>query len=125
MHELGLCEGIVEAVRRRAEGRPVEWARVRVGGHVVDPEVVAQGVAMAAEGTEAAGMRLELVADPRTIRCHRCGAEEPIRDALSLVACPRCGGVDVELSGSDEAVLEAVGYLKSEREEQAWTPSSS
>lgn len=111
MHELGLCDAIVEAIRARAKGRPVAWARVRVGGsHAVAPEVIAQGVAVAGGGTEVEGADLELVVDPMRSRCKSCGAEAPVDDALSLVACRRCGGLDVSIEGSDHAVLEAVGY---------------
>jgi hydrogenase nickel incorporation protein HypA/HybF len=31
MHEFGLCEGIVDAIQRRAAGRPVARVRVRIG----------------------------------------------------------------------------------------------
>lgn len=117
MHELGLCEGVVDALVERARGRPVAWARVRVGGHPVDPAVISQGVAMAAAGTEAEGVRLELVMDPARSRCRRCGAEEPVEDAMSLAACRRCGGVDVDVVGTDHAVLEAVGYRQERRAE--------
>lgn len=125
MHELGLCDAVVEAVGRRARGRPVMWARVRLGGHPVDPEVITQGVAVAAMGTVAEGMELDLVVDPMRCRCRRCGAEEPVAGASGLVACVRCGGVDVELAGSEHAVLEAVGYRPTDREEDPWTPSRS
>jgi Zn finger protein HypA/HybF involved in hydrogenase expression/hemerythrin-like domain-containing protein len=110
MHELGLCEAVADAVVRRARGRPVAWARVRVGGHAVDPEVIAQGVAVAAAGTSAEGMDLQVVADPARARCRSCGAEAPVTDALALAACSRCGGIDVEVTGAEHAVLEAVGY---------------
>lgn len=142
MHELGLCEAVVEAICRRASGRPVSWARVRVGGHPVDPAVIEQNVAMAAAGTEAEGLRLEVVTDPLLARCRACGSEEPVGDATGLAACRHCGGVDVELVGADTAVLEAVGYRPEAagyepgathadtkragaREEEAWTPSNS
>ncbi|MGH9103425.1 MAG: hydrogenase/urease maturation nickel metallochaperone HypA [Acidimicrobiales bacterium] len=110
MHELGLCDAVVEAVIRRARGRPVSWARVRLGGHPVDPSVITQGVAVAAAGTEAEAMVLELVLDPARARCRRCGAEEEVVDGLSLAVCRRCGGMDVEMVGAEHAVLEAVGY---------------
>jgi hydrogenase nickel incorporation protein HypA/HybF len=119
MHELGLCEAIVGTICRSAAGRPVEWARVRVGGHPVDPAVVQQGVAMAAAGTEANGMQLEIVVDPFRTRCGRCGAEEPVTSAVGFAACAHCGGIDVELIGSEAASVEAVRYG-----ERAWTPSS-
>jgi hydrogenase nickel incorporation protein HypA/HybF len=114
VHELGLCDGVVEAICRRAGGRPVGWARVRIGGHAVDPEVIAQGVALAAAGTEAEDLTLEVIVDPVRVHCGSCGAEEPVANALGLAACSHCGGIDVELIGSEHAVLEAVGYRKSE-----------
>lgn len=135
MHELGLCDGVVEAICRRAKGRPVTWARVRVGGHAVDPAVITQGVAVAAAGTEAEGLSLDLVLDPMRCRCPRCGAEEPIDNALGLAACVHCGSLDVEVVGSEHAVLEAVRYRPSGpgaasahsnyRKERTWTSSSS
>lgn len=129
MHELGLCEAVVDAVVRRAQGRAVSWARVRVGGHAVDPAVIAQGVEMAAAGTSAEGMRLEVVAVPARSICRGCGADESVADALALAACTRCGSVDVEIHGDEDAVLEAVGYRGDTRstgdtEENAWTQSS-
>lgn len=110
-----MCEGIAEAVRRRADGRKVRWARVRIGGHAVDPEVIRQGVAVAVAGTDLEGMKLQVVADPARTKCRGCGAEEPVADAIGLVACPTCGGIDVEVVGSDHAMLEAVGYAAPER----------
>lgn len=134
MHELGLCDGIVEAICRRAQGRPVGWARVRVGGHAVDPAVISQGVAVAAAGTEAEGLSLEVLVDPMRCRCRRCGAEEPIDSALGLAACVQCGSVDIEVVGSEHAVLETVGYrppdgaaasASPDAKERPWTPSNS
>ena len=43
MHEYGLCEGIVDAVRKRAAGRPVAWVRIRAGARQgVDSESMNQ-----------------------------------------------------------------------------------
>jgi hydrogenase nickel incorporation protein HypA/HybF len=129
MHELGLCDAVVEAVLRRAQGRPVSWARVRIGGHAVDPAVITQGVQMAAAATLAERMRLEIVAVPARAVCGACGADEPVTDALSLVACGRCGSIEVEVQGDEDAVLEAIGYRASEGETDdtegnGWTQSS-
>jgi len=110
MHELGLCEAIADAVERRAKGRPVTWARVRIGGHAVDPDVIRQGVQMAAAGGPAEGLDLEVIIDPARIRCRQCRTEAPVSDALGLAACQACGGIDVEVIGGEEAVLEAVAY---------------
>lgn len=110
MHELDLCEGVVEAICRRARGRSVRWARVRVGGHVMDPEVLSQGIALAAMGTEAENASFEIIADPMQVRCESCGATASLEDPLALTACARCGSLDVEVLGEQGAVLEAIGY---------------
>jgi hydrogenase nickel incorporation protein HypA/HybF len=108
MHELGLCDAIVAAVLRQAGGREVSAVRVRVGGHPVDPAVIDQGFRLAALGTCAERARLEVVVDPMTVQCRSCGASTPATDALALVACPRCGGVNVEVTGGETVLLESM-----------------
>jgi hydrogenase nickel incorporation protein HypA/HybF len=108
MHETGLCAAVVDAALRRAAGRRVTSIRVRIGGHLVDREVITQGIQVAATGTDAEGTGVDLVLDPLVVRCRDCGRAGDVRDHLDLVACPGCGGVDVEVTGSDEAVLESV-----------------
>lgn len=128
MHELGLCDALGEAILRRAKGRPVTWARVRIGGHAVDPAVIEQGVALAVAGTEAEGLELEVILDPMRVRCARCGAEAPADDAVALVSCRSCGNLDVEVRGAEHAVLEALAYRSAEPvagKEEPWTRSSS
>lgn len=126
MHELGLCEALVDALASRGRGRAVTWARVRVGGHAVDPGVIRQGVAMAAAGTEVEGIELEVIVDPLRVRCGRCGSEEPVQVGAALAVCPRCGGVDLELVGSEQAQVEAARYAAAgeDPKEGAWMPSS-
>ena len=65
MHELGLCEPLLEAVERRAGERRVQSVRVRVGElHRVEPEAFAFSFALVAEGTVAEGAELDLVPIP-------------------------------------------------------------
>lgn len=109
MHELGLCQGILEAALRRADGRAVRAVRVRVGGHPVDPAVIDQGFRLAALGTVAEQARLELVQEPSLARCRDCGATAPA-DGLALASCRACGGVDVEVIGDETAVLESITF---------------
>jgi hydrogenase nickel incorporation protein HypA/HybF len=112
MHETGLCEAVVDAALRRAAGRRVTRIRVRIGGHLVDPAVITQGIQVAAAGTDADGTGVELVLDPMVVRCGGCGRVGDVRDHVDLVACPACGGVDVEVTGSDEVVLESVTLVE-------------
>jgi hydrogenase nickel incorporation protein HypA/HybF len=110
MHEMGVCDAIVDAAVRRARGRPVTGVRVRLSGHPVDPGVIDQGFRLAAAGTAVEGARVELVVRPPAVRCRDCGSRTEASDARSLVACRRCGGVDVESAGGDEVVLESITF---------------
>jgi hydrogenase nickel incorporation protein HypA/HybF len=109
MHEFGLCEGVLAAVRQRAGGRKVAEVRVRFGvRHAVDSESLAQAFSMIAEGTEAAGAAVELVTVPALISCRDCGLSGETTDLLAV--CPGCAGTDVEISGGDEMILESIRY---------------
>jgi hydrogenase nickel incorporation protein HypA/HybF len=109
MHEYGLCEGVLETVRQRADGRQVAGIRVRFGvRHAVVEESLAQAFSFVAAGTEAAGAVVELVTVPATIDCRDCGLRAETTDVLAV--CPRCGGDDVAISGGDEMTLESITY---------------
>ncbi|MGH8890863.1 MAG: hydrogenase maturation nickel metallochaperone HypA [Acidothermaceae bacterium] len=116
MHEVGLCEAIVDATLKRANGRRVESVRVRIGGHPIDPEVIDQGFRIAAMGTVAADATVDLVVEPMVLHCHGCGANSPANDALGMVACPACGGIDVDLHGHEDVVLESISLRAPEEE---------
>jgi len=111
MHEFGLCEGVLDAVRRHARGRQVAGIRVRFGvRHAVEGESLAQAFAMMAEGTEAAGATVELVTVPAAIACPGCGFSGETTDLLAV--CPRCGSAEATVSGGDEMVLESIRYAQ-------------
>lgn len=109
MHELGLCSSIVDAIARRAGTRPVARVRVRVGRlHHVHPEAFDQSFAVAAQGTVAQDAAADLELLPVRARCDGCGATWDADD--QPVACPSCGGVEIELVGGDELLLESIEY---------------
>jgi len=110
---MGLSDAIVQATLRRARGRPVESVRVRIGGHPVDPSVIDQGFRLAAMGTVAADASLDVVVEPMLVHCNRCGQDSPAQDPLDMVACAACGGVDVEVRGSEAVVLESISLRRS------------
>jgi len=105
---MGMCEAIVAATVRRAAGRRVTGLRVHVGGHPVDRDVVTQGIQLAATGTVAQDAAVDLVLEPMAVHCHGCARTGPVEDHVSLVACPRCGDVDIEITGTDEVRLESI-----------------
>jgi hydrogenase nickel incorporation protein HypA/HybF len=111
MHEFGLAEGVLETVRRRAAGRPVRRVRLRAGvRHGVDAASMAQAFQFVAQGTEAEGATLDLVAVPVRLTCRSCGEAADTHDVLAV--CPRCGSDAVDLTGGDELVLESVEYVE-------------
>jgi hydrogenase nickel incorporation protein HypA/HybF len=113
MHEFGLCEGVLQAVRARAAGRPVAGVRVRCGvRHAVDPAAMAQAFSLVAAGTEAADATVDVVTVPAAVTCRDCGAASESTDQLAV--CPRCNGADIEISGGDELVLESLRYDRPE-----------
>lgn len=65
MHEIGLCEAILDAVERRAGGRRVTRVRVRIGSvhRVVEP-ALAQSFELVAAGSVADGADIDLVTVP-------------------------------------------------------------
>ena len=67
------------------------------------PVVRGRGVGTVAEDAAA-----ELVLLPVSVRCASCGAVT-VGDEMPL-ACPECSGVDLEVVGGDELVLESIEY---------------
>jgi hydrogenase nickel incorporation protein HypA/HybF len=108
VHETGLAEAIVDAVLQRAAGRRVTGMRVRIGGHPVDAETVMMGIRLAAAGTVAQEASVDLIDEPMSLRCNGCGHTGTVDDHLAAIACPRCGAVDIDLTGEDAIVLEAI-----------------
>ena len=109
MHEFGLCEGVVEAIQRRAAGRRVARARVRLGAlHRVVRAAFEQAFALAAAGTEAESASVELMVIPVRANCLTCNARLESDDAIAV--CPKCGGLDLDLTGGEEIILESIEY---------------
>jgi hydrogenase nickel incorporation protein HypA/HybF len=109
MHEFGMCDGIIEAVQWRANGRRVARVKIRVGVmHRVVKEAFQQAFAHAAEGTEAENASLDLVILPVRSVCRSCQAEFESEDIATV--CAKCGGMDLDLRGGEELVLESIEY---------------
>lgn len=109
MHELGYCEAVVDAVARRAAGRPVARVGVRIGStHRVVPAAFEQSFRLVAAGGVADGANAEVVVVPATAHCRSCGDDFSSPDPSP--ACPTCGGLDVDVEGGDEVTLEWLEY---------------
>lgn len=102
-----MCEAVMDAVERRADGRRVESVRLRVGTlHRIVPSAMEQAFSLVSAGTIADGASVELVDIPAGVTCGTCGAET--ETAEPLATCPACGAADVELRGGDDLTLESL-----------------
>jgi hydrogenase nickel incorporation protein HypA/HybF len=112
MHEIGVCEGLVDAVEKRAGGRPVACVRFRAGAlHRIDSAALVQAFELISAGTVAEGAELELVTVPVTARCRSCEAVTTAEDDMSgsmVLDCGMCGAISLDLVSGDELVLESI-----------------
>jgi hydrogenase nickel incorporation protein HypA/HybF len=109
VHELSYCEGVLEAVLRRAGERRVSAVAVRIGAvHRVVADAFQQSFEIAAAGTVAEGARTELTVLPVHGHCLACRSGFDAADPAP--ACPACGSLEVAVEGGDEVVLEWVAY---------------
>jgi len=109
VHEIGICESVLAAVERRADGRAVDAFTVRVGTLLrVVPEAFAQSFELVATGSVADGARPELEFVPVSCRCDHCGGTFDSDDPLPT--CPDCDSARVARSGGDDLVLTSIRY---------------
>ena len=112
MHEMSYSEGVLEAVHRRAQGRPVARIGVRIGAvHRVVADAFEQSFQIAALGGPAEGATTELVVVP--VRGHCMDCRHDFEAADPSPACPSCGALDVAVDGGDEVILEWLEYVES------------
>jgi hydrogenase nickel incorporation protein HypA/HybF len=110
MHEMSYCEGVLEAVERRAAGRPVARVGVRIGAvHRVESAAFEQSFQLAAAGGPAAGATTQVVVVPVRGHCMDCRNDFQAPDPSP--ACPSCGSLDVAVDGGDEVILEWLQYV--------------
>ena len=90
MHEMGYCDGVLDAVEDRAAGRPVARIGVRVGSlHRIVPDAFEQSFQMMAAGGVADGAATEVTIVPARGIATPAAREFTTTDPP--VACPPCG----------------------------------
>lgn len=109
MHEIGMCESVLAAVEKRAEGRPVARIGVRAGAMLrVVPDAFAQAFELVAAGTVAEGAATDVTIVPLSATCRDCGAHVDTVDPVP--ACPECGAVSLQRENGEELILEWLQY---------------
>jgi hydrogenase nickel incorporation protein HypA/HybF len=116
MHEMGMANSILEAVRselrRYPEARPAKVG-LRIGEMAaIDAESLRFCLEALAAGTDLEGLQLEVELCLRRHRCDSCGHEFKVADYD--FQCPECGALSSECISGDELEL---AYVEIEENE--------
>ena len=107
MHELALCQAIVDTVERHAGGRRVEQVDVRIGHfRQVVPDSLQFSWELLTEGTDLAGCRLVVDHVPAVIECRACGATTTLE--VPILVCSSCESSDVTLVSGEELLVASI-----------------
>ncbi len=107
MHELALCEAIIDTVTRHADGQAVERVEVRIGHfRQVVPDSLMFSWELLTDGTDLAGCELAIDHVPAVIECRSCGQQTSL-DAPILM-CRSCDSTDVTLVSGEEFQIASI-----------------
>ncbi|MGF1643601.1 MAG: hydrogenase maturation nickel metallochaperone HypA [Thiotrichales bacterium] len=110
MHELSICQAIVDQVERIAadrRARGVGLIKVLLGPLAgVEPALLAHAFPLATAGTIAADAVLALEVSPIKVRCRACGAETTAE--INKLVCGECGDWKTQILSGDELLLASV-----------------
>ncbi len=116
MHELSVCQGLLDQVARVAADHGalgVKHIVVRIGPlSGVVPALLEQAFPLARAGTIAEDATLTIDELPVRVHCDACGADSDARPNCLL--CGECGDWHTQLISGDELLLASVELLKEE-----------
>ncbi len=110
MHELAICEGIMEAAvpeAKRHGAKKILEIRLKIGElSGVLPECIQEYFSIISQGTIAEGARLSVEKIPVTIECMACGyaGEIPKRK----IHCPECQSSEIKLKSGREYFVDSL-----------------
>ena len=104
MHEMAICQSIVDIVTdhaRRNEARRIRVVRLDVGAlSCVEPAALEFCFAAVARDTVAADAKLEIAVHPGEAWCWDCEQSFSISDRAA--PCPQCKGVRLRIHGGND-----------------------
>lgn len=110
MHELALCQALLEQVlgiARERDAQRVTGIVLRIGPLAgVEPEQLRRAYSLAIAGTVAAQAALAVEEAPVRVRCSKCHAEGEASN--SDLSCRSCGYWRTQLLSGDELLLASV-----------------
>ncbi len=107
MHELAVCQGLIDEIERVARAQhasTVHAVVVAVGAlSGVEPDLLQAAFVIARAGTVAAQAQLRVETPPARVACDACSlcAAVPVNRLL----CPGCGNWRVRVVGGEELTL--------------------
>lgn len=114
MHEAGIMQAALEAVRREAVARnaaSVERIALRVGAlSGVEPEALRFAFAACSAGTIAEGAALEVETVPAIARCPDCGRDFAAGRGF-ICQCPDCRAFSGDLRTGRELELARIAFI--------------
>ena len=113
MHELAICQALLDEVERVAREQHAErvcGVRVRCGALAgVEPELLHSAYEVARAGTLAEGAALTIEDSPVRVYCPRCGNESPA--SAQRLVCSVCGEWRTRVVAGDELLLMSVELI--------------
>lgn len=104
MHEMSLCEGILQVLREtaaRQQFHKVLRVRLEVGAlATVEPEALRFGFDVVMKDSLADGATLEIIHHPALAWCFQCMETVEIRQRFD--PCPGCGGHQLQVTEGEE-----------------------
>ena len=110
MHELSVCQSLLEEVKRvaRENGAGSVTRIVLKLGPLsgVEPDLLRNAYPLAAAGTVAENAELEIEIAGIIVSCSQCGGESPA--VANKLLCAHCGDYRTKLVSGDEMVLQSL-----------------
>lgn len=104
MHEMSLCESIVQIIEEQAAIQSytrVKTVRLEIGPFAcVEPEALRFSFEVVSRNTLANGAVLDIITTPGSAWCSRCRRGVSIGQIYD--PCPDCGSLSLEIKGGDE-----------------------
>ena len=104
MHEMSLCEGVLQVIQDHAERHGfsrVETVWLEIGGlSGVEVESMRFCFDAVTRGSLADGARLEIIEVPGRAWCLKCAKEVQVEKRFD--ACPDCGSYQLQVIGGEE-----------------------
>lgn len=110
MHELSVCQSLLEEVQRIARENgagSVSRIVLKVGPlSGIEPDLLRNAYPLAAAGTVAEDAELEIEFAEIVVSCSQCGGESPA--TVNRLLCAHCGDYRTRLVSGDEMVLQSM-----------------